>query len=227
VRRCPPFKPGRRADDGLRMRGALALVFLFCALPPAAATEVYRCPQPDGRERFAGDASACPGAQPHELEQEIQIGEPGSSPPASRGEIAPIPFPPSLEELFPPARAAGTNGVWEILSEASVDASQDSDFARWGVREKHVRHYTHREAGFVRVCTVELWSFESDERARIAEMLFSYPDWIFRRAGSLLVMLHAVSRQRRERASREIFPECSRLGARIVTRAKTGFPAAR
>jgi hypothetical protein len=206
------------------MRGVLALVFLVCALPPAAAAEIYRCLQTDGSVRFVGDASTCPGAQPHEPRGEIQqMREPGDTPPASYGEAAPAPSLTSLEELFPPAQTAGTSGVWEVVPEASIDASGDPDFVRWGLREKRVRHYTHRnDTGRVRVCTVELWSFESEERARTAEENFSYPNWRFQRAGSLLVMLHAVSRQRGEPASQRVFPECSRLGARIVTRAASG-----
>jgi hypothetical protein len=206
------------------MHGVLALVFLVCALPLAAAAEIYRCLQPDGSVRFVGDASSCPGAQPHEPQREIQqMREPGAPPPASYGEVTPTPSFTSLEELFPPAQTAGTSGVWEVVPEASFDASGDPDFVRWGLREKRVRHYTHRnDTGKVRVCTVELWSFESEKRARTAEENLSYPNWRFHRAGSLLVMLHAVSQQRGERARQGVFPECSRLGARIVTRADSG-----
>jgi hypothetical protein len=206
------------------MRGVLALVFLVCALPPAAAAEIYRCLQPDGSVRFVGDASTCPGAPPYEPQREIQqMREPGGSPPASHGGTAPTPSAASLDELFPPAQTAGTSGVWEVVPEAPFDASGDPDFVRWGVREKRVRHYTHRnDTGRERVCTVELWSFESEERARTAEENLSYPNRRFQRAGSLLVMLHAMSRQRGERASHGVFPECSRLGARIATRAASG-----
>jgi len=206
------------------MRGVFALVFLICALPPAAVAEIYRCLQPDGSVRFVGDPGTCPGAQPHEPQREIQqLREPGASPPASRGEVAPAPSFASLEELFPPAHTAGTSGVWEVVPEASFDVSGDPDLVRWGLREKRVRHYTHRnDTGGVRVCTVELWSFESEARARTAEENLSFPNWRFQRAGSLLVMLHAVSRQRDESASRGVFPECSRLGARIAARAASG-----
>jgi hypothetical protein len=128
----------------------------------------------------------------------------------------------SLEELYLPARAAGASGSWEVVKEAPVDAAADPDFLRWGVREKQVRHYTqHDSAGRIRVCSVELWAFDSDAQARVAKQELSFPNWRFERRGLVLVMLHAVSREQGERAGHGVFPECSRLGSRIAARAET------
>jgi hypothetical protein len=145
----------------------------------------------------------------------------GADPPAATPE-GPSTRPRNLEELYLPARSAGGSGHWEVVKEAPVDAAADPDFLRWGVREKQVRHYTHRNsAGLVRVCSVELWAFDSEGQARIAKENLSFPNWRFERRGPVLVMLHAVSRERGESAGHGVFPECERLGARIAARAET------
>lgn len=192
-------------------------------LPQSAAAEVYRCVEADGRVRFVGDPAGCPGAERHEPKREIQrLPTPEQTPPASRGEPAALEGSfASLAELFVPAREAGAAGVWEAVKEAPEDPSQDPDLRRWGVREKRVRHYTHRDSsGRVRVCSVELWRFEHEGSASIARDNLSYPNWRIERGGDVLVMLHAVSRERGERASHSVFSECAALGRRIAARAE-------
>lgn len=206
------------------MRRALPFLLLCAWIHPGpAAAEIYRCVGADGKVRFVGDPAACPGAERHELKREIQrLPAQEQAPPASRGESAALETSfASLEELFLPAREAGSAGHWEVVVEAPEDPSQDPDLRRWGVRDKHVRHYTHRDSsGRVRVCSVELWRFESEERARIARENLSYPNWRFERRGAVMVMLHAVIRERGERAGRGVFSECAALGRRIAARAE-------
>lgn len=202
------------------MRSAAAwLTLLVCG--PASA-EIYRCIAADGSVSFVGDAGACPGAERHESSGALQrIAPAPDAPPASRdGTPAAAAFA-SLEELFPPARAAGSSGIWEVVKEAPQDPAADPDLRDWGVRETRVRHYTHRDAtGRVRVCSVELWAFSDEERARVAEQQLSFPNWRFERRGTVIVMLHAVSREPGARASHTVFAECARLGARIASRAE-------
>ena len=206
------------------MQRALPLLLLLAwLLPESAGAEIYRCVDADGRVRFVGDPAACPGAERHEPKREIQrLPAPEQAPPASRGEPVALGASfSSLEQLFLPAREAGAAGVWEAVAEAPEDPSQDPDLVRWGVRDRRVRHYTHRDAsGRVRVCSVELWRFESEGSARIARENLSYPNWRFERSGAVMVMLHAVSRERGERASRGVFSECAALGRRIASRAE-------
>jgi hypothetical protein len=201
------------------MRHAAWLILFACA--PASA-EIYRCVAADGSVRFADDASACPGAERHEPGGALQriAPQPDALADASDG-TAPAAAFGSLEELFLPARAAGSSGVWEVVKEAPQDPASDPDLREWGVRERRVRHYTHRDdRGRVRVCSVELWAFVDEARARLAEQQLSYPNWRFERRGAVVVMLHAVSRERGERASHAVFAECARLGARVAARAE-------
>jgi hypothetical protein len=108
---------------------------------------------------------------------------------------------------------------WEIVPEAPTYASMDADLASWGVRVKHVRHYTRARAGEIQICSVEVWSFESEGQAAAAAGGFSYPDWQIDRVGSALVMVHG-SRRRRGRAElRGVFPECDAIAERIRARA--------
>jgi len=217
----------------LLLLGALA----GSAAGPASA-EIYRCVGADGSVRFVGDPSTCSQAERQPLSRQIQHFErttaptpdpgPAAAPPDSRAQ------PPdqtatrtdaefaSLEDLFLPASAAGGTGQWELVKEAAVEASADPDFVRWGVREKRVLHYTHRnDSGRVRVCSIELWDFDSAGQAHTAEENLSFPNWRFLRSGRVLVMLHAVSRERgAAAASHAIFAECSGLGTRIAARAE-------
>jgi hypothetical protein len=214
------FKGRVRADDVPPMRHAAAWLMLLACAP--ASAEIYRCIAADGSVRFAGDAGACPDAERHEPGGALQrVAPERDTPPASRDATSPAAVFTSLEELFPPARAAGSSGIWEVVKEAPEGPATDPDLREWGVREKRVRHYTHRDAtGRVRVCSVELWAFADEERARVAEQQLSYPNWRFERRGAVIVMLHGVSRERGQRASHAVFAECTRLGARIAARAE-------
>jgi hypothetical protein len=50
----------------------LAVLALVAAFPAPAQAEIYRCEGADGQVRFSSEASACPGAKPHELRGEVQ-----------------------------------------------------------------------------------------------------------------------------------------------------------
>jgi len=207
-------------------RGLPHLLFLLACgwlTPGPAGAEIYRCVDADGKVRFVGDRAACPEARPHEPKREIQRLPPSEpTAPASLGEPAAVEGSfASLAELFVPAREAGAAGVWEAVKEAPEDPAQDPDLWRWGVREKRVRHYTHRDSsGRVRVCSVELWRFEHEGSASVARDNLSHPNWRIERGGEVLVMLHAVSRERGQRASHRVFSECAALGRRIAARAE-------
>jgi len=51
--------------------GTLLLLGMVALASPGDA-EIYRCTGPDGKLRFTGDASQCPGAKKHELTRQIQ-----------------------------------------------------------------------------------------------------------------------------------------------------------
>lgn len=109
---------------------------------------------------------------------------------------------------------------WDVVREASIDPSKDRDLLEWGVLEKHARHYSRDLRGNVEVCSVEVWAFRSVEQARAAHGGFSFPDWQISRAGSLLVMVRGLVRGRGRPPVRGVFPDCDRIGARIVGRAE-------
>jgi len=108
---------------------------------------------------------------------------------------------------------------FEVVREAPVDPAADPDLRSWGVREKHVRHYTRDLRGAVEVCSVELWAFASIEQASAAEAGFAYPDWQISREGSLLVMAHGLVRPRTGSPRRGVFGACDAIAERIRERA--------
>jgi hypothetical protein len=108
---------------------------------------------------------------------------------------------------------------FEVVPEAPVDPSADPDLRGWGVREKHVRHYTRDLRGNVEVCSVEVWAFASVEQASAAETGFAYPDWEISRAGPLLVMAHGLVRPQAGRPRRGMFEACDAIAERIRERA--------
>lgn len=196
------------------MRRAFAGLFaaLVLGAGPASA-DIYRCVAADGSVSFVGDPSACASATRHEPDRDVQGVDPErSAPPAARAPVAR-----RLEDRLPPATGLAGPGKWEVVKEVSLDPSRDADLVSWGVREKAARHYTHHDrAGKVRVCSVELWAFESEGHAAVALQNLAYPGWSFERRGDVLVMLRGVTRVRGQRAQRGVFPECRKLGARVA-----------
>ena len=95
-----------------------------------------------------------------------------------------------LDQVLLPAAAVGG---WDVVREAPGDPRSDPDLVRWGVRAQRARHYTRYAGPRVQVCSIEVWAFDSDQRARAAEANFAYPDWRFARAGSLLLMSRGLT----------------------------------
>lgn len=121
-----------------------------------------------------------------------------------------------LDQVLLPAAAVGG---WDVVREAPGDPRSDPDLVRWGVRAQQARHYTRYAGPRVQVCSVEVWAFDSDQRARAAEANFAYPDWRIVREGALLLMLRGFTQTRGEPPRRGVFAECELLGRRVRTRA--------
>ena len=74
------------------------------------------------------------------------------------------------------------------------------------MREQHVRHYTRDRAGRIQVCSVEIWSFESQRQAESAHAGFRFPGWKIDRVGRLLVMVRGLVQGRGMGPKRGVFP---------------------
>jgi hypothetical protein len=98
------------------------------------------------------------------------------------------------------------------------DPNKDADLVEWGVVAQRTRHYTRNSSGASQVCSVELWAFENEARARLAQENFEFPDWKIDRKGDMLVMLRAVT-LRGAVAERTIFPDCEKFGEVVRARA--------
>jgi hypothetical protein len=125
-----------------------------------------------------------------------------------------------LEALLPTAAQAGPG--WDVVREAPEDPNADPDMRRWGVVATLARHYTRDPGGAAQVCSVELWRFRDEARARAAHAGFSYPDWQIHRAGDVLVMLRGLTLTLGQAPRRGIFDACERLGADVRARAAGG-----
>ena len=121
-----------------------------------------------------------------------------------------------LEQVLLPAHAVGG---WDVVREAPGDPRGDPDLVRWGVRAQRARHYTRYAGPRVQVCSLEVWAFESDLRARAAQANFAYPDWRITREGALLLMARGLTQSRGEPPSRGVFADCELLARRVRTRA--------
>ena len=138
----------------------------------------------------------------------LAAGAPADGAPSSSGS--------RLEQVLLPAHAVGG---WDVVREAPGDPRSDPDLVRWGVRAQRARHYTRYAGPRVQVCSVEVWAFDSDQRARAAEANFAYPDWRIVREGALLLMVRGLTQTRGEAPRRGVFADCELLGRRVRTRA--------
>lgn len=120
-------------------------------------------------------------------------------------------------EILPTAAELGAS--WEVVEEVALDPRGDPDLLRWGVRAQRTRHYTRRTAAGVQVCSIEVWAFRDAGLARLAHQNFAYPGWQIDRRADLLIMLRGLTRPRRGRARRGLFPDCLLLGERARERA--------
>ncbi len=194
---------------------ALASVAL-CAGP--AAAEIFKCVDASGGVTYVNDPSACPDAEPLDLKGNVNRAPSSASrardeKPDRDATLSPVQ---RLEWALLDERNIYPG--WEIVNETPEDPSQDVDLVEWGVTAKRARHYTRSVDGASQVCSVELWAFENEARARLANQNFEFPDWRIDRQGDTLVMLRAVT-LRGDMANRTIFPDCEKLGNIVRTRA--------
>ena len=212
------------------VRSLLPLCFLATALAPSpSGAEVYRCDEADGSVRFVDSPHACPNARPHEPEGRIQR-VPASERPRSRGDgsappgrISPIVASGIAAEDVLLAREDVSAG-WDVVEEAPEDATRDPDLVAWGVRAKRTRHYTRVSGDAVQVCSIEVWVFRDEERARMAHREFAYPDWHFAREAEVLIAVHGLTRPREGTPTRGLFAACGELEARTRARAEAALP---
>jgi len=194
---------------------ALASIALFTE---PAISEIFKCVDASGGVTYVNDPNACPDAEPYDLKGNLNRAPSSASrareeKPDSRATLSPVQ---RLEWALLDERNIYPG--WEIVNETPEDPSQDVDLVEWGVIAKRARHYTRSEDGASQVCSVELWAFENEARARLAKQNFEFPDWRIDRQGDTLVMLRAVT-LRGDLAKRTIFPDCEKLGNIVRTRA--------
>ena len=194
---------------------ALASIALFAE---PALSEIFKCVDASGKVTFVNNRSACPDAKPHTLKGRVDHA-PSSAARAEEEEPDPGAFSSPEQRLEWALLDQGdVRFGWEIVPEEPEDPSKDADLVEWGVVAKRARHYTRKSGSASQVCSVELWAFESDARARLAHQNFEFPDWRIDRKGDTLVMLRAVT-LRRDTAERTIFPDCEKLGKIVRARA--------
>jgi hypothetical protein len=195
----------------------IALASIALSAEPAIS-EIFKCVDASGNVTYANDRSACPDAKPHPLKGRVDR-VPSS---VTRAEEAT----PDLAEISSPEQRLewalleerDVRPGWEVVNEMSEDPSKDPDLVEWGVVAKRARHYTRKSGSASQVCSVELWAFENDARARLAHQNFEFPDWRIDRKGDTLVMLRAVT-VRSDTTERTIYPDCEKLGKIVRARA--------
>ncbi len=194
---------------------ALASIALFAE---PAVSEIFKCVDASGKVTFVNDRSACPDAKPHTLKGRVDHA-PSSAARAEEEEPDPGEFSSPEQRLQWTLPDQGdVRRDWEIVEEMPQDPSKDADLVEWGVIAKRARHYTRQSGSASQVCSVELWAFENDARARLAHQNFEFPDWRIDRKGDTLVMLRAVT-LRGDTAERTIYPDCEKLGKIVRARA--------
>ena len=210
-------------------RSLLPLCFLATTLAAGpSGAEVYRCDEANGSVLFVDSPHACPNARPHESEGRVQR-VPASERPRSRGDgstspgrIAPIAAAGIAPEDVLLARA-DLSAEWDVVEEMPEDPARDPDLMAWGVRAKRARHYTRSSGDAVQVCSIEVWVFRDEERARMAHREFAYPDWHFAREAALLIAVHGLIRPREGTPTRGVFAACGELEARTRARAEVAL----
>jgi hypothetical protein len=194
---------------------ALASIALFAE---PAISEIFECVDASGNVTFVNERSACPDAKPHELKGRVDR---APSAAALAAEAKPDPSDISSPEQrlqWTLPDQADVRPEWEIVEEVPQDPTKDPDLVEWGVVAQRTRHYTRPSGSDSQVCSVELWAFENEARARLAHQNFEFPDWRIDREGDTLVMLRAVT-LRGEMVNRTIFPDCEQFGGVVRARA--------
>jgi len=196
---------------------AFASIALFAA---PAISEIFKCVDDSGNVTFVNDRSACPSAKPHDLKGRVdRIPSAAALAEEEKPDPSEISSPEQRLQWALPDQS-DVRLEWEIVEEMPADPTQDADLVEWGVVAQRTRHYTRKSGGSSQVCSVELWAFESDARARLAHTQeeFKFPDWRIDRKGDTLVMLRAVT-LRGGTAERTIYPDCEKLGETVRARA--------
>jgi hypothetical protein len=201
------------------MKRALFIAFASIALfAEPAISEIFKCVDASGNVTFVNDRSACPDAKPHPLKGRVERA-PSSVTRAKEATPDPAEISSPVQRLeWALLDQSDVRSGWEIVNEMPEDPKKDADLVEWGVVAKRARHYTRKSGSDSQVCSVELWAFENDARARLAHQNFEFPDWRIDRQGDTLVMLRAVT-LRGDLAKRTIFPDCEKLGNIVRTRA--------
>jgi hypothetical protein len=194
---------------------ALVSIALFAG---PAASEIFKCVDASGNVTFVNERSACPDAKPHTLKGRVDRA-PSSATRVEEEEPNPseITLPEQRLQLTLPDQGE-VRRDWEIVEEMPQDPRKDPDLVEWGVVAQLTRHYTRKSGSASQVCSVELWAFENDARARLAQQNFEFPDWRIDRKGDTLVMLRAVT-VRGDTTERTIYPDCEKLGKIVRARA--------
>jgi hypothetical protein len=194
--------------------GRLAAVLLVLLVAGAARAEMVRCEDADGRLRFTDDPRHCASAE---------------ADPPEPGRVQRIPAPPgpkaragapeptaadeaSLSHLLPAAPSG-----WEVDHEA-VDVERDPRMRAQGLLESVASHYGRIEGPVSLLCTVEIWSFASPARARVAQASFETANEWTRTVGvvgSLLVLARSVRMERGVGASRDLAGDCLALAVSV------------
>ena len=194
---------------------ALASIALFAE---PVFSEVFECVDASGNVTFVNDRSACPEAKPHTLKGRIEhVPSSGTRAEAATPDPGEISSPVQRLE-WALLEERDVRPGWEVVNEVPEDPTKDADLVEWGVVAKRTRHYTRKSGSASQVCSVELWAFENDARARLAHQNFEFPDWRIDRKGDTLVMLRAVT-LRGDTAERTIYPDCEKLGKIVRARA--------
>ena len=194
---------------------ALASIALFAE---PAISEIFKCVDASGNVTFANDRSACPDAKPHVLKGRVERA-PSSATLAEEEQPDPGEISSPEQRLEWALLDQGDVRLdWEIVPEMPGDPRKDADLVEWGVVAQRTRHYTRKSNGASQVCSVELWAFENNARARLAQENFKFPNWRIDRKGDTLVMLRAVT-LRSDITERTIYPDCEKLGKIVRTRA--------
>jgi hypothetical protein len=194
---------------------ALASIALFAE---PVFSEVFECVDASGSVTFVNDRSACPEAKPHTLKGRIEH-VPSSGTRAEEATPDPGEISSPVQRLeWALIEERDVRPGWEVVNEVPEDPTKDADLVEWGVVAKRTRHYTRKSGSASQVCSVELWAFENDARARLAHQNFEFPDWRIDRKGDTLVMLRAVT-LRGGTAERTIYPDCEKLGKIVRARA--------
>ena len=194
---------------------ALASIALFAE---PVFSEVFECVDASGNVTFVNDRSACPEAKPHTLKGRIEhVPSSGTRAEAATPDPGEISSPVQRLE-WALIEERDVRPGWEVVNEVPEDPTKDADLVEWGVVAKRTRHYTRKSGSASQVCSVELWAFENDARARLAHQNFEFPDWRIDRKGDTLVMLRAVT-LRGDTAERTIYPDCEKLGKIVRARA--------